>query len=173
MKLYDALKIFEIKDNSQTKEQIKSLFKKLALQNHPDKGGSTEIMQKIIEAYECIKENYTFVINSDEKKQEFENTANFWDINDEDMKKAYLSIYLLDGLIIEVCGFWMWVTGNTFAHKKELRQAGLYYASKKQAWYWKPEDYICVSNGKTSLDEIRKSYGSKLINNDTKFIKGE
>ena len=172
MKLYQALKEFEIRDGELTKEDLKKLFKKLALINHPDKGGDTIKMQNILDAYEVLKDQYSFVSNSKDQDH-FEEDVHFWDIDDEDMKKAYLKICNIEGLSIEICGFWMWVTGQTYSHKKELKEAGLYYASKKQAWYWKPADYVSYSNGKTTLEEIRKAYGSKGISGqELKMIKG-
>ena len=48
-------------------------------------------------------------------------------------------------------------------HLKELKEAGLYYASKKQAWYYRSADLKEFRGGKKNLDEIRAKYGSEEI----------
>lgn len=50
----DALKVFGLKSGFTLKD-LKTKKRKLASENHPDKGGSTEIMQKINVAYDVLK----------------------------------------------------------------------------------------------------------------------
>jgi DnaJ family protein A protein 2 len=49
---YDILKI----NHNATQEEIKKAYKKLAVINHPDKGGKEEDFKKIIEAYENLSD---------------------------------------------------------------------------------------------------------------------
>ena len=35
------------------------------------------------------------------------------------------------GLVWEVCGTWLWASGNTKEHKEVLKSLGFHYASKK------------------------------------------
>lgn len=160
MKFKEALETFKINDGELTRQQLKEIYKKLSLQNHPDKGGDVEKMQMINVAYEKLQKEYSFKIQND-NDQNFEEDSNFWKIDDPEMEKAYKAIYNLPGIQIEICGFWMWVTGNTYAHKDILKKAGLYFAPKKVAWYWKPADYKSNGRGTTTLDEIRNNYGSR------------
>lgn len=44
----------------------------------------------------------------------------------------------LAGVHVDTVGSWLWVTGDTRAHKDELKAAGFRYSAKKEAWYWKP-----------------------------------
>ena len=41
-------------DKNATSEEIKKSYRKLAMKNHPDKGGDPELFQKITEAYEVL-----------------------------------------------------------------------------------------------------------------------
>lgn len=157
MRLFEALSIFEIEDNKLTRKELKTIFRKLTKEHHPDHGGDTDKMQLILEAFDTLKENYSFIV---EGNQQFEEDENFWKIDDPEMERVYKSIYHLEGINIEVCGYWMWVTGDTYPYRKELKAAGLYFAKKKVAWYWKPEDKISLGRGKSSLDDIRGKYGS-------------
>lgn len=45
----------------------------------------------------------------------------------------------LEGLEIELAGCWIWLAGETKAHKEELKELGFKYASKKQLWYYNPD----------------------------------
>ena len=160
MKLFTALKLFGVIDNTLTRQDIKLTFRDLAKENHPDHGGDAEMMKLINEAFEVIKDNYTFRIDKDEN---FENDENFWKIDDPEMEAVYKNIAHLEGIEIEICGYWMWVTGETYKVKFELKNAGLLYARKKIAWFWKPADRTSKSKGKTSLSDIRSKYGSNHL----------
>ncbi|WP_024771658.1 hypothetical protein [Aquimarina macrocephali] len=45
-------------------------------------------------------------------------------------------------------------------HKELLKDSGFWWASKKKAWYFRPEEYRSSSRGKKSLNDIRTKYGS-------------
>lgn len=56
-------KILGVEKNA-SKDEIKQAFRKLAIENHPDKGGSTEKFQEIQEAYE--------ILGNEEKKRVYD-----------------------------------------------------------------------------------------------------
>ena len=140
-----------------TIEEVKATYKKLAKEHHPDCGGDTETMQAINNEYvfACAKilkgENLT--------AEEMDEQINL----SEEYRKVIEQIINLAGVIIEVVGHWIWVTGNTFPVKAQLKGAGLFFAPKKVAWYYRAEEYK-TKGGKKTLDEIRQKYGSEKIN---------
>ena len=70
----------------------------------------------------------------------------------------------LAGLNIELCGAWLWVSGETFANREALKAAGLRYASKKQMWYWRPEEAACPRSRRgATMNDIRRKYGSQTF----------
>ena len=72
----------------------------------------------------------------------------------------------LDGIIIEQCGSWLWLSGKTKEHTKALKDAGCRLARKKKMWYWRPADAACNyrrKRGYRSMAYIRKKYGSVKI----------
>jgi hypothetical protein len=141
-----------------TIEEVKALYKKLAKENHPDMGGDTATMQ-------AINTEYSFAcarIAKGEGKTSDE--ANETIRLSEEYRKVIEQIINLPGIMIEVVGHWIWVTGNTFPVKNRLKEAGLFFASKKTAWYYRAEEYK-TKGGKKTLDEIRRKYGSEPINN--------
>lgn len=140
-----------------TIEEVKATYKKLAKQNHPDCGGDTETMQKINTeyAYACAH----ILKGEDLTAEEINEQINL----SEEYRKVIEQIINLAGVLIEVVGNWIWVTGNTFPVKKQLKEAGLFFAPKKVAWYYRAEEYK-TKGGKKTLDEIREKYGSEKIN---------
>ena len=67
------------------------------------------------------------------------------------------------GLSVELCGTWIWVSGNTKKHKELLKKLGLQYARKKQKWYLKPAGYKYHKHKPISMEKIRFKYGSETI----------
>ena len=73
--------------------------------------------------------------------------------------KIINTLVCCEGLVINLCGTWLWVTGNTFIHKDKIKGLGFRYASKKKAWYWHSPEDSCKSRKNLSLDEIKNKYG--------------
>ena len=144
--------------NCSSLDEIKAMFKTLAKEFHPDCGGDTATMQAInVEyAYACDKvirgENLT-TEGADEQVR-----------MSEEYRAIIERLCPLAGIVIEVVGNWIWVTGATFPVRKELKDAGLYFASKKVAWYYRADEYK-TKGGKKTLEEIRAKYGSQKVNN--------
>lgn len=141
-----------------TQDEIKATFKKLAMLNHPDRGGSEAIMKE-------INNEYSFAIAKVLSSGGFtESEVNESILQSEAYKDALSQIVSLDGIIIELVGAWIWVTGDTKPVKEILRAAGFYWASKKEAWYFRGSAFIAKNYGKTfDLNTIKAKYGSQHI----------
>lgn len=156
-KLQNAIAIFEL-DNGQYKiEDIKAIYRKLASANHPDKGGDTETMQIINTAFaelckffEC---NQTLDINEDGNEE-----AKQFDF-------SFISeLKMMHGVIIEVCGYWIWLTGDTYSHHEKIKALGFKFSGAKKAWYWSPTiNQSAYRRGCKSMKGIRTQYGSSII----------
>lgn len=150
-------------------KELKKEYKKLAFENHPDRGGKLEVMQEINNEYEKL----TILLKTKSAKQEQEQG----EPSAEDIRRAREQakefihiidqIINLDGIIVEVVGDWVWLTGNTKEHKEKIKECGFYYASKKRAWYLKPADYTARSRKNYTLDDIKNKYGSTTIADNT------
>ena len=156
-KLQNAIVIFSLENGQYTLNDIKQVYRKLASANHPDKGGNTEMMQLINTAFaelcKYFETNQTLDINQDDNE-----SAQSFDFSFLDTLKT------LHGVIIEVCGYWVWLSGNTYPHKETISNLGFKYSGAKKSWYWSPT--INISNyrrGSKSMKQIRKDYGSQII----------
>lgn len=149
------MKYFE---NINTLEELKKAYRKLAMQHHPDKGGSTEIMQE-------INNEYDLLFNSLKNKH---NETSERKINEtpDQFRAVIEKIINIPGIIIELCGSWVWVSGNTAANKDALKAAGMYWAAKKKMWYWRAPEDAHRGKGTRTMSEIRAKYGSERITSD-------
>ncbi len=148
-------------NNPETLEDLKKQYKRLAMEHHPDRGGSTEAMQQINAEYESLfarlkdthktAEGKTYTA----KTASTETAAEFMDIIEK--------LIHMDGIVIEVCGSWVWVTGDTRPHKDELKALAFRWSSNKSAWYFHRDSYKKRSKKSLTLDEIRDYYGSEKI----------
>lgn len=64
----------------------------------------------------------------------------------------------------EICGNWIWISGNTKRHEQVLRKLGCDYARDKAMWFFVPASLPQSSRQagqRFSIDEIRRFHGSK------------
>lgn len=160
------LKFFEmetIKNGQDVKTQYRDLIKK----HHPDVGGSTEYMKQINAEYE-----YLLPIADKLEENDFK-TRNEKKVTrhslDDGYREMIEKIIFLDGLKIEIMGSWLWLSGNTYAHFKILKEMGFKWSNGKKAWYW----YDGIDNqknffrGRYKLNEIRQRYGAKEVESES------
>lgn len=153
MSIYDAAKVLGL-TGTLTPEDIRTAFREAAKKYHPDVNpAGLQMMQLVNAAFEALKD-YSEPV--DVKEQD----VTYGDL----LNEALNAILHLDGLDIEICGAWVWVGGNTFAHKQALKTANYKWAPKKLRWYFRPAAYRSWSRGKYDMDEIRERYGSTKPN---------
>ncbi|WP_163860371.1 molecular chaperone DnaJ [Paenibacillus elgii] len=140
-------------------EEAKKLYRKLAFENHPDRGGDTEIMQQINREYddfmERLNRGQTF---AGKQSAEFNQQA-----ASEQYRTIINSLIDFDGLDIEIIGTWIWVTGNTYAARAKLKELGFKWSSQKRAWYWHEGEYHKAGNKNYSLDEIKRMHDVQTV----------
>lgn len=144
--------------NCTTLDELKKEYRHLAARNHPDHGGSNEIMAAINneyqERFQVLKSQHNAA--ADEHHQTTEAPEEFINI--------ISSLLRIPSLIVELCGCWLWISGDTLANKEALKAAGCRWSSSKKMWYWHhQEDETPWSRGKKSMGEIRRKYGSQTF----------
>lgn len=150
--------------NVETLEELKKVYKKLALQYHPDCGGTDEEMAQINNEYD---EFFNQVKNTHKNKEgkfyekETQETVNEW-------KKIIEKLLALKmkNVLIEVIGSFLWVSGETKPYKEDLKELGLKWGENKKSWYLSPKGYKRFGKKKYEMNEIRQMYDNTKIQDD-------
>lgn len=147
--------------NCKTAEELKKEYRKLAMELHPDiVGGDGEEFKRMQNDFETMWQRLknvhqnakgeTYTKETKETPAEFMNIIN--------------TIINFKGCKVEICGAWIWISGNTKDYKDVLKNFGFKWAYKKSAWYYHKDKFRKRSRKELSLDEIREMYGSKKYN---------
>lgn len=157
-------------DSCQDANEIKKLYKGLAMANHPDRGGDEETMKLINIAYFSALEeisNHPRTAPRFTPDSEREYKYNFNMELEKEILDQFYKVWNLTGLTVEILGLWIWVSGDTKPHKEAIKEAGYMFSSTKTAWYWHKGKYS-GSRGGVSLDAIRDNYGISKDNRKSK-----
>ncbi len=156
MNMYDALKVLGVQESPVTEEMVKTAYRQASFKFHPDRNpAGIEMMKLVNEAKEVLKDA-TFPI-----EHKSEAGYNYG----EEINEALNKIINLQGLKIEVCGAWVWVSGSTKEHWTILKDAGFLFSPPKKMVYFRPY-YAKTRRYKKdglSMDEIRSKYGADNI----------
>ena len=144
-----------------TIDDLKKQYYKLAKIHHPDTGGTNESFRSMNDEYELLQKLILVKGNFSETEQENEQSISeiYRDIID--------SIITIPGIIIELVGSWIWISGNTYPVKEQIKSAGFKFHSKKSMWFWYPGEYKKSNKGEMEMDDIKNKYGSETIKNRT------
>lgn len=164
--------------NAETLEQLRKQYKELLKKHHPDNGGNEEIMKAVNAEYDKLfnilkdKHESKSAYNSGDHNSEqsdYNKSMYDWE-NDKALREVLQKIINFDGIEILICGQWIWISGNTYSYKKELKEIGFKWASQKKQWFWHSESFKKKSHKTLSMNEIRNYYGSTKIQTDTMML---
>lgn len=146
-------------------QALKERYKELAKAYHPDlnPAAGDEAMQQINAQYDELVKRLSRVSSDGRTEATAEEARSAYDLAMQ-YREIIAQLINLSGLNIDLCGAWLWVSGDTYEHREALKAAGLRFASKKKMWYWRPEEAAChKSRRNTTMRDIRRKYGSERI----------
>lgn len=154
MNFTEALNVFGATQEI-TQEELKKTYRRLALKNHPDKNPTTgsDMMKMINAAYEFLLKNFDSLAGASFESESFYNYG-------EEFENILNHLNSLSGLVFEVIGNWVWISGETKQHKDSLKALGCKWASKKKQWFYRPEEHRSFNRSELSIEEIRAKYGT-------------
>lgn len=165
--------------NVNTLEELRKQYKELLKKHHPDNaGGSTKACQEINAEYDklfkVLKNKHESKASStskaaDRKESAYNSNVYDWE-NDKTLCEVLQKIISFKGIEIEIVGAWIWLSGNTYSYKKELKEIGFKWASQKKQWYFHTEAFRKRSKKTLSMEDIRNYYGSTRVQTDTKIL---
>lgn len=143
--------------NCHTAEDVKHQYRENAKKYHPDLGGDPEDFKAMRIEYERLWEQFKNIHrNAEGKTYEKETTE-----TPEEFADIINTLVQLKGVEVELCGSWIWASGNTKEYRDTLKGLHFKWAYKKQAWYYHTEPYRKKSHRELTLDEIRDMFGSQ------------
>lgn len=144
-----------------TIEEVKKQYFALAKKYHSDiTGGNDEAMKQINAEYAELHKKYKDVHASIKPEEETYTAAEPTSECPEDFINIVLTLLKM-GVNVELCGRWLWISGDTRPHKDQLKAMGCRWSAKKCMWSWHyPEDGGRYRKKSSSMDEIRETYGS-------------
>jgi curved DNA-binding protein CbpA len=145
-----------------TPDEIKRHYRKLAFEFHPDLGGETWVMQEINNVYHEV-------LSTLNNREFNKRTYRYNYTNEDELIKKVNLVIRLEGVDVEICGVWVWVTGETYPHRKYLKECAFRYGKKKRAWYFhNMKFYRKHGSDDWSMDRIRRTWGSRKVEEDEK-----
>ena len=135
------------------------------MKHQHDNGGSEENINKINAEYDEI---FKKLKNGYEHSESYKNATDrqkqtYNTVKDQKLREMIIQLSRFKGLVIELCGVWLWVSGDTKQYKEELKALGLHYASQKRCWYIHFDDFVKYGKKNCSMAYIRRKYGSTVI----------
>lgn len=155
-------------DSIEDVNELRSEYKKLLRKYHPDNNldkDTTSIIQEINHEYECI---FSYIKEGFEHSKEFDNysprTKQSYDwTKDKQMREMIYNLCQFPNVQIEVCGVWIYVWGETYPYKKQLKELGLTWNRNRKCWIIHWDDGYKYSPQPLSMNHIREIYGSTII----------
>ena len=137
--------------NVNTLEELRKQYKELLKKFHPDNpDGSTEATQDINAEYDSLFKGLKDRHDSqtaDEQDGKSSYDEMKWDFaEDEKLREILQKIISFVGINIEIIGSWIWVDGNTFQYKADLKAMGFKWANEK-----KSGTFILKHSGKEAI----------------------
>lgn len=157
--------------NVQTLEQLRKQYKELLKKFHPDNtNGSEEITKTINKEYEelfkALKDKHDSNADRADNNKTAYNNMKYNFEEDERPREMLQKVIHFSDITIEIIGNWLWIGGNTYQYRKELKELGFKFAGQKKCWYWHSEAFRKKSNKPLSMNDIRSYYGSTEIETD-------
>ena len=153
----EALSI--LKPAGNTADDLKTAYRAACRKHHPDHGGNLEMMKLINMANDFLR-THNFSAWEANKSQDAASVA-------DDIMAQWDRIKTWPGVDGEICGTWIWLSGQAWRYKKELKKHGFRWSSSKTAYYWHPAGYRKRSRRTFDMGDIRTMFGSQDLENDT------
>jgi len=142
-----------LKPEADTSDALKAAYRAACKLYHPDiNPNGLEMMKLINTAYEFLKKHIGKWSHSDRGEGPG---------LDSQLSAIFDKIKHMVDVNAEICGCWLWVSGNTKVYKTQLKEAGFKWSSNKTAWYWHEAGYHKRSKRTFTMPEIRGLWGSE------------
>lgn len=153
-------------DTCATLDDLKKAYRTLCKELHPDANpgrDTTALFQDLAAQYEKAFERLRYI------RTRADGTTYTRDTTEtaQDFPRAVSAIISLAGIDIEICGSFIWVSGDTYTHRATLKALQYRYCAKKHMWYYDTDPLNRArhkkTGGGTPMEKIRERYGSVSV----------
>jgi curved DNA-binding protein CbpA len=150
-----------------TAEECKERFKELVKKLHPDNNPGRDTTRDFQDMNAEFIQVYNELKNVHRRKDDgttYTETRTEYTAKDDgsEFSRIFTTLFNLDGLVLEICGSWLWVKGETYKHKEIIKDLGLKYSRKHVAWYYASTGTATKKRSYTPMERIRELHGSEI-----------
>ena len=153
--------------NCKTAEHGKQLYRELVRKYHPDNGGTGEELKEISVEFKMWYETHKN-IHTNEQGETYTSEKETTETAEEFME-IIRNLSTLTGIEVEICGTWLWITGNTYPVRTQLTEFGCRWSRGKKKWYWTKDPFTTNHYKKPTMEQIRNRYGSQNVKLNTRI----
>jgi len=113
------------------------------------------------EMLQALKLEYSTLMSVLTESKPFETVKE--NISIADIIKALQEKVNPEGLHLQLCGSWAWLSGRTYPIKDTLKELGFRYSVNKLAWYYREADHRSGNQKPVPFEFIKEKYGSKEV----------
>lgn len=147
----------------QTQEELKKQFREWCKKLHPDAGGDPAEFIAMREEFEKAAAGETWRTFKNKEGQTYTRPAADVSESPAEFIFTIMELLKLEGVQVEICGTWLWITGDTWRHRETIKKLGGKWSKNKSAWYIHREKYRKHNKKVYTLEEIRGMYGSQTF----------
>lgn len=151
--------------NCKTAEDLKQEYKRLAKMLHPDCNRGKDTTAEFQKMQAEFDEVWIYLKNIHVNK-DGESYTKETDEKAADFREMINALLKIKGINVEMCGSWLWITGDTKNAKEKLKALNCRWSRNKGAWYYHFGAYHKTSKKSMSLEAIRFMYGSRTFSAD-------
>ena len=138
-------------------EQLRKEYHQLCLAMHPDKGGNHDMFVEMQAEYTLLLPGAIAGENID---------RGFTVAHEKDIMDMIEKMMNISNIIIDICGSWLWVGGNTWAVHQQLKDLGFKFSGKKKMWHWSPYRSAGKRRGRYTMEQIYSKFGRETVETD-------
>lgn len=145
-------------------EDAKKQYRSLVMRWHPDRpNGDLRAMQIINAEWDYLK-SHNYNIHTSQSG----NVYTDWNQDTPDevterFAEIIEQLIKMHGIEIEICGSFIWCSGDTKKYRIELKGMGFRWAPKKKMWFLAPKSWKKKGRSEMTIEDIRATYGSQKV----------
>ena len=160
-------------ENCLTVGEVKSKYRELCFQFHPDVSGfdSTAKMQEINNLYlQTLKSmDGQTRKGTDGIDRKYRYSHDNESALVEEMARI-IRAKLPARIAVEIVGIYIWVSNTQRRDREALKALKLIWHGKRERWYWKPQGYRSHYNKRASYQDLKASYGCRTLEKEDSHI---